>query len=325
MKRVLYLTTTTIDNSSARSIQISNFTDVLSRICSLSVYSVNNNMRPAHFLKFLRSYFIEKPDAIVIREVKVLPFLIFRRVTIILELHQKPSIFATKFLLIAQCFSRIQLVSISDALRMELSGLGCKNIYVAHDGIDTDKNRLNIRNFNSGVINIVHTGSLYKINTEWLIGAVKSILSSNENYSITLVGLTEIELDIFRDLKLKGLHLLPRVEYLESLRLQNSADILWYINDPSSEISNYTSPLKLFEYFNTGRPVVCNRHGSIKEIIDFKYPYAYEYRSTESLLSVINNIAHNYTKASKVSAMYRNQLSENFSWKKRAEFFLSLI
>ncbi len=36
-------------------------------------------MRPAHFLKFLRSYLVEKPDAIVIREVKVLPFLIFKK------------------------------------------------------------------------------------------------------------------------------------------------------------------------------------------------------------------------------------------------------
>ncbi len=35
-------------------------------------------------------------------------------------------------------------------------------------------------------------------------------------------------------------------------------------------------------------------------------------RSTDPLLSVINNIAHNYTKASNVSEMYRNQLSENF-------------
>ncbi len=56
---------------------------------------------------------------------------------------------------------------------MELTGLGFKNISIAHDGIDTSKNRRNIRNFNSSEINIVHTGSLYKINTEWLIGAVK--------------------------------------------------------------------------------------------------------------------------------------------------------
>ena len=325
MKRVLYLTTSTIDESSARSIQIDNFTRALSSICELSIYSINRSASLSHLLDFLSTFFTKEIDAVIIREVKILPFLVFRGVKIILELHQMPRTIATKILFISRYFARVELVSISEALKVDLADLGFENIHVAHDGIDSQDNRPSDFDGMPSKLNIMHTGSLYKIRTDWLIEAIKSILTSNKNYSITLIGLTDTEIEYLRKLNFRGLYLSPRLKYKDTLLLQSSADVLWYINDPVSSISKYTSPLKLFEYFNTCRPVVCNRYGSVEEIIDSKYPYVYEYESIDSLISAINAIFNEYKNACKLSENYRRKLTEKFSWQNRAALFLDLI
>lgn len=53
----------------------------------------------------------------------------------------------------------------------------------------------------------------------------------------------------------------------EALAAQLEADCLLYLNFPESRMYEYTSPLKLFEYIATGKPLISTRGGATDEVV----------------------------------------------------------
>lgn len=67
----------------------------------------------------------------------------------------------------------------------------------------------------------------------------------------------------------KNIHLVGRRPHIEIPLWQCAADVLVLPNTAKEEISaHYTSPMKLFEYMASGRPIVASRIPSIVEHLD---------------------------------------------------------
>ena len=98
-----------------------------------------------------------------------------------------------------------------------------------------------------------------------------------------------------------------------------AADVLVVLGTSRDRQSyRYTSPMKLFEYLATGRPIVASRTPAICEIVSEEEVLFYEPDDVEDLARVVlYAIAHSQELAPRQEAAERK--ARTFSWQGRAE------
>ncbi|MHB8660315.1 MAG: glycosyltransferase family 4 protein [Minisyncoccota bacterium] len=115
---------------------------------------------------------------------------------------------------------------------------------------------------------IVYTGHLYSWKgTDILAEAAKML---PENTLVVFIGGTETDLARFRSEygEAKDILIVGHKERQEIPYWQKSADVLVLPNTAKEDISKYyTSPMKLFEYMASGRPIVATDIPSVREIV----------------------------------------------------------
>ncbi len=98
-----------------------------------------------------------------------------------------------------------------------------------------------------------------------------------------------------------------------------AADALILPNKKGDMTSEYyTSPLKLFEYMASGRPIVASDLPSIREILNKTNAVLVEPNNPEELAKGISKILYDNLLAEKISQQALVDV-EQYSWKKRAE------
>ena len=96
-----------------------------------------------------------------------------------------------------------------------------------------------------------------------------------------------------------------------------SADVLVLPNSNREKLSRaYTSPMKLFEYMASGRPIVASDVPSLREILDETNCYFFTPDDPESLAQVVITTINN-PEAQKKADKARKDV-EKYSWDKRA-------
>ncbi len=80
----------------------------------------------------------------------------------------------------------------------------------------------------------------------------------------------------------------------------------------------YTSPMKLFEYLATGRPIVASNTPALREIVSEKEVYFYEPDDAHQLARMVQSAVGDGTQ-SVLRAGAAHRLAEGFSWRARAE------
>jgi glycosyltransferase involved in cell wall biosynthesis len=104
-----------------------------------------------------------------------------------------------------------------------------------------------------------------------------------------------------------------------------SADALVLPNSASEKISSeYTSPLKLFEYMASGRPIIASDLPSIREIVNEKTAVFAETDNPQSFAGAIKRILENKVLAQALTENVHHEI-QKYSWQKRAENILSVI
>lgn len=98
-----------------------------------------------------------------------------------------------------------------------------------------------------------------------------------------------------------------------------AADILILPNQPvSAESEKYTSPIKMFEYMASGRPIVASDLPSIREILGDETALFFEPTSGAALVKSIEILLADQGKAKALAEAARHQ-AESYTWKGRAE------
>jgi len=148
-----------------------------------------------------------------------------------------------------------------------------QDILVAHDGVNVS-DYLGIQKYkfkpNKNIINVVYTGSLFLWKGAYLLVDCLEFLPQNIN--LIFVGGSGEHLDNFKKYisdksYLEQITLIPHLPKLEVIPYIENADILVLPNSGKYEMNKYTSPIKLFEYMASGRPIVASNIPSIGEVL----------------------------------------------------------
>ena len=119
--------------------------------------------------------------------------------------------------------------------------------------------------------------------------------------------------------------ILGRKPYNQIPALLKAADILVLPNSSREEISNrYTSPLKLFEYMASGRPIVASSLPSITEILNYKNAFLVKpddaYGLTEGIRKLLDDSLFGVELAKKGL-----EDVQSYTWQERSRKILNFI
>lgn len=258
---------------------------------------------------------------------------IFRK-KVIFELHNLPrwrSVFFKNFLR-----KNNGIIAITDGLKKTLTDIGITGdkILVLPDGVD-------LENFDTAISQesarkklalpldkklVLYTGHFY----EWKgIDILFQAARNFQNALFVFVGGKEEDVKNlnfrFSTLKLENVLLVGHRPHKEIPLWLKAADVLVLPNSGQSEISKlYTSPLKMFEYMASGRPIVASNLPSLREILNDKNAVFFEPDNPQDLADVIKKILENRNLGDRISKQALEDVKK-YSWDKRAEKAIAFI
>ena len=206
----------------------------------------------------------------------------------------------------------------------ELFGISSEKILVSPNGIDVARFSLSPK-ANTGERRKIalSTGQFYDLKGLEIVPATARLLPDTQ---CILVGGTRDEfmhLTGIRDIP-DNLEFVGKRPYPEIPAWLARADVLFVIGTKQNEYSYYhTSPMKLFEYLPTLRPIVAAHTPAIADMVSDKEVFFYEPDSAASFASAIQRALADGSHAPQVSAA--RSLAEKYSWKSRAEKVLSYL
>jgi len=251
-----------------------------------------------------------------------------------LELHSVPKRINLFHQLIWRRSRRI--ITITKSIRDELVGAGVEadKIKVAADGVDLEKFGIQLSQAEARKITglpldkkiVLYAGSLFLHGWKGVDIFLEASKGFSDDYLFVLVGGEEGEMDdIKREYGRRNIFLAGRKRQKEVPPYLKAADILVLPNKKGSANSEkYTSPLKLFEYMASGRPIIASNLPSIREVLNGDNALLVEPNSASNLVQGIEKLIREQTLSSKISNQARLD-AKQYSWKMRAENIIEFI
>ena len=221
----------------------------------------------------------------------------------------------------------VRVIAISDGVREEFLKLGYapERVMVAPDGVDLG--RFNIQKTKQECrellglpqekVLVMYTGHLY----EWKGAAVLADAARHLDERFVIVFVGGMENDISRYQKQYGgsdrIRLLGWRSHREIPLYLKAADVVVLPNSAKEDISRkYTSPLKMFEYMASGRPIVASDLPSIREILTADMAFFVRPDDPRALAMTITEAV--YSEEADRRARLALQKVAQFSWRTRA-------
>lgn len=309
-----------------RSIDIFKFEKTLGKVCFWT--------QALSFLYNLNKIKLKKDVVIYTRNIEIAWLFSIKKYKVVYEAHAWPSskIKTLNYLLKKVSF----IVCNSKGTQQKFVEHNYKNTIAVPNGVDLERFS-NIKSDDSirdslelGNANkiIMYTGHLYEWKGVDVIIETAKLLNNQVEYKFVLIGGTEKDYlkysDIIKNNQLNNVKLIKHCEpYLIPAYLA-LADVLLLPNVPTSEESvNFTSPLKLFEYMATGKPIVASKLPSICEILNDSNSILVEPNSPVDLLRGIN-LALNIELVEKITVQALSDVSD-YTWIKRAQKIISFV
>lgn len=164
----------------------------------------------------------------------------------------------------------------------------------------------------------VYTGHLYAwkgVNT--LLGAAKNM----PDVQFYFVGGTPDDVDAHTRVwgDNSNIHFIGHVPHAQAALWQSAANVLVLPNTGTQDISTkYTSPMKLFEYMASNRPIVASNLPSVVEVIGTDLAYFFTPDDVESLVESLRSALAGGTEAQQRANAARTRV-EQYTWDKREE------
>lgn len=123
----------------------------------------------------------------------------------------------------------------------------------------------------------------------------------------------------------KNVVIAGRRPYAETPLWLRSADVLVLPNTARDQASYAdTSPLKLFEYMASGRPIVASDLPSVRDIVDERMVWFFEPDNPEALCAAIHESLADPEESEKRAARAR-EAAGNFTWEKRSRAIADFV
>lgn len=272
--------------------------------------------------------FFKKTDIIYSRDEAVLFCLLFLKKPIFWEVHANRYNYFVKSL-IKRCAG---IVTITDGLKDFYVNKGAlpNKIIVASDGIDladfSNKfDKISVRKELGLPIDkkiVLYVGRLdgWK-GVETFLDASKIL---PENIKAVIIGGEPQQVSRLKK-EYEKVIFLGFLPYRELAKNQKAADVLIIPNTGKDEISaRFTSPLKLFAYMASGRPIIASDLPSLREVLSDENACFFEADNPQSLASSIVNLLNDEEKQDKISKQSLRDVIK-YSWNCRAQKIISFI
>jgi len=274
----------------------------------------------------------KKADYIYSRDLFSLFLLSFFKKKIIYEIHYFPK----HFWLYKGILKRIKgLVVITQKLKefYQAKGIATDKILVAPDGVDLEEFEIKESqeecrrklNLPSDKKIVLYTGHLFKWKgVQTLIDASKYL---KKDILVIFVGGTKKDIENFRQKKqaLNNIMIVSHKPHSEIHYWLKTADVLILPNSAQEKISRYyTSPMKMFEYMVTKKPIVASDLPSIREVLNENNAVLVKPDSPQSLAEAINQTLKNPDFSAKI-ARQAYQDVQKYTWQKRTKNILKFV
>ena len=266
----------------------------------------------------------KKADIIYGRDKYSLPLVLFKR-NFILETHTFPKNYG----LYASFFKRAKMiVSITRGLKdlFAEKGISPEKILVAPDGVDLEQ--FDIRETGDDCRKklglpldkkiVLYAGHLYGWKGTQVLADASQYLP--EDAEIYFVGGTSEDVRKFKIQNSRySIHAIGQRPHSEIPYWLAAADVLVLPNSGKEDISKYwTSPMKMFEYMASKRPIVASDLPSIREILNEENAVLVEPDNPEKLAEGINIVLQNPQLSDRISTKAAFDVQE-YTWSKRAK------
>lgn len=250
-----------------------------------------------------------------------------------LEIHELPEIIKP---LHKKIWQRAKsLVVLTNFIKAKLieNNIAENKIIIVSDGVDIIEFDLATSQTEARMITnlpldkkiILYAGSFYLHNWKGVDILLEAAKYLSDYYFVLVGGEVEEIKKIQQRYQLKNLILITHQSYRQVPYYLKAADILVLPNkkgDKNSEF--YTSPMKLFEYMASRRPIVASDLPSVREILSEQNAILVRPSDPASLVGGIKKILSDKTFAEKISQEAFRR-AQNYSWNRRAENILRFL
>ncbi len=223
----------------------------------------------------------------------------------------------------------VKVITISQGLKDEFKNLGFsdENILVAHDGVDVGGFDLKISQEearrNMGLPSdkkiVLYTGHLFGWKGADLLAEAAKLVPE---CLFVFVGGTDKDINIFRKKygDRKNILIVGRKPHAEIPMYLKSADVLIL---PKSE-DRFGSPLKMFEYMASGRPILAAKVPSFEEVLNKDNSVLIEADDPKVLAKEISFLIYDNDRSQRLAQKSLEDVKE-YTWQKRAEKIFNFV
>lgn len=276
------------------------------------------------FLAMTRLYLLGKRGVVYTREAAVGLCL----KTFALETHTLPKPFGLfKRVIFRRAHIHIVLTSF---IKRELVTIGIpeSRIMIAPDAVDLAKFDIPLSkeaartrfNFPHDKTIVLYAGSFFLYDWKGVDTFLEAAHEFNEDTLFVLVGGNEREVKEARAKWGRGNVLFLGYQPPQHIPAYlKAADVLVIPNKKGSSMSErYTSPLKLFEYMASGRPIVASRLPSLEEVVTEKEVAFFEPNSADDLALAVRRVLSDKIIAESLAQNARKKVAA-FTWDRRMQ------
>lgn len=263
---MFYITSVDLDKDSAQKHQINSMFDAFNSVYEESVTLIEVGRKQRAFPKPVRQLLlivrmlIKRRRLVFTRESPLALALFILGFRVVLELHQPPRYKILSMIRRLKGFNRFNVICISEGLSAWLDSNELKDVPVFHDGVSPIEKGPDYT-FRDGFL---YTGSLSKGEDAIRVAQLAEYYVDSQ---FVIVGGNREEVNRFKEqFPYPNLCILARMDNVVVRGLQKGALGLLMPLTPSNQLNPYTSPLKLFEYLESGRPVYCSSQGSLGQL-----------------------------------------------------------
>ena len=272
------------------------------------------------------------------RDQFILWFLSFTNKKFVYEIHSFPG----KLVFYKRIWKHAhKIVTITAALKAKIveQGIDESKIIVAHDAVDLDafnavtlaKEELKIElslpkdDFLIGYIGKFKTLGMEK----GIATMIESLPLLSKDVKMVFVGGEELEIKEYKSLA-NRFNVLPQSlffsyqPYAQLIRYTKAMDALVIPFPNKPHYAFYASPLKLFEYMASGRPIITSDLPALREVLNDKNALFFKLGSASELAQAIKMLKSSQTLGYHLSQQALADVKE-YTWDKRAQKILDFI
>jgi len=298
---------------------------------SIEIPRVSFHLQSKSFVKAVKKYLKEnekEEDIVYSRDIPIVRSLDSENV--FFEMHTLPKSFRIKDLNKVKGF-----IVIAQILKNTLvkRGVSKDKIIVARDGVDLKQFNIDISledarkkvNLPQDKKIVLYSGHLYTWKGAQILAEASQLL--NENVLVVFVGGTKKDIEKFKSVNrdLKNILILGHKPYSEIPYYLKAADVLVLPNTSSENISKWwTSPLKMFEYMVSKRPIVATELSSLREVLNKENALIVLPDDHEELAQGIEKLLRDADLSNKLAQRAYRDVKE-YTWAKRAKKILNFL